>query len=642
MTDHEKPTNELRLTEVVLYKHGLAHYRRRGTVEGTQATLSFRRGDMNAVLKSLTVLEHGAGSIHSVGFASANPLAGANETTIDLGVGEQALQAFVRDIRGQSVIVSYQQGEKARSLNGRVLGLDMNNSESDKLILLGVDGQVRLLRLTEISALRLSDVRINEELAGALDRVMSGDTRREFMIGLSEGSHDLEVSYTLPAPEWRLTYRAIAENNEDGESGELQLQGWAIVDNTLNEAWDGVRLKLVTGRPLEANAQLFDVPMPVAAPQPSPRMAKSRERGGQNYMAMAAVAEESDMDAAQRSFKPQAQGQDMGELFEFTVQEPVSLARGDAAMVPLLATNMSYQRELRLDTRAYRTPPHPIAALTFINSSGYTLDAGPVVLIENGVYKGEATLAYTRDNTDAAIAYAEEKAVAVSRSDQSRVEWGAVQLRKPDALRDTDAVVLAVQQRYDIQVMTLTIDNNSDQERTLTIETAPPAAHADYVQMEAPMVSNSLLSRWRISLPPRKTTRWVWQERVLNFEEVHVGDLTVRKVEAWRHGNLLDEALYDKLAQIARVQQALDTLMTRRGVIEQQMAAVNVQNEEARKTLAILTTEEADLRHELVAQLQAANTRSLSLSAEQNDLDQKLEAGRRRIQQLTRQLIQST
>ena len=50
----------LPLTRVVLYKHGVGHFERQGTVEGDETlSLTFKQAEVSDVLKSLTVLEIG-------------------------------------------------------------------------------------------------------------------------------------------------------------------------------------------------------------------------------------------------------------------------------------------------------------------------------------------------------------------------------------------------------------------------------------------------------------------------------------------------------------------------------------------------------------------------------------------------------
>lgn len=56
-------------------------------------------------------------------------------------------------------------------------------------------------------------------------------------VGKAGGSHKLRLSYVTEAPSWKPSYRVVV-----GKSGKVDLQGWAIVDNTSGEDWKNVRL----------------------------------------------------------------------------------------------------------------------------------------------------------------------------------------------------------------------------------------------------------------------------------------------------------------------------------------------------------------------------------------------------------------
>ncbi len=51
------------------------------------------------------------------------------------------------------------------------------------------------------------------------------------------GPHKVKLSYVTEAPAWKPTYRILV-----GGDGKLELQAWAVVDNTSGEDWDQVKL----------------------------------------------------------------------------------------------------------------------------------------------------------------------------------------------------------------------------------------------------------------------------------------------------------------------------------------------------------------------------------------------------------------
>src|SRR3954451_12859195 len=66
---------ELPVREVILFKHGVGFFSRSGELKsGETARLDFKAGDMNDVLKSLTVEEKGGGKVVGLRYDSSEPL----------------------------------------------------------------------------------------------------------------------------------------------------------------------------------------------------------------------------------------------------------------------------------------------------------------------------------------------------------------------------------------------------------------------------------------------------------------------------------------------------------------------------------------------------------------------------------------
>ena len=60
----------------------------------------------------------------------------------------------------------------------------------------------------------------------------------DMRIGLAKGSaHKLKLSYVTEAPSWKPSYRVVL-----GQNGKVNLEAWAIVDNTSGEDWNNVKL----------------------------------------------------------------------------------------------------------------------------------------------------------------------------------------------------------------------------------------------------------------------------------------------------------------------------------------------------------------------------------------------------------------
>ena len=89
----------LPIRRVVLYKHGVGHFEREGTVDG-DATLSltFKQAEVSDVLKSLTVLDLNGGHVASVSYDSTKPLEQLLGRRADAGWSGQARRRRTRRV----------------------------------------------------------------------------------------------------------------------------------------------------------------------------------------------------------------------------------------------------------------------------------------------------------------------------------------------------------------------------------------------------------------------------------------------------------------------------------------------------------------------------------------------------------------
>src|SRR5690242_14107725 len=92
---------QIPVKRVVLYKNGVGYFEHVGRVQGNQDIgIPLTSGQLNDVLKSLTVLDLGGGRITGVGYASSAPI-DRQLGDLRLPVGERAsLTEFLGALRG--------------------------------------------------------------------------------------------------------------------------------------------------------------------------------------------------------------------------------------------------------------------------------------------------------------------------------------------------------------------------------------------------------------------------------------------------------------------------------------------------------------------------------------------------------------
>ncbi len=240
----------LPVKRVVLYKNGVGYFELVGRVQGNQdVAIPFTSGQLNDVLKSLTLLDLGGGRITAVGYGSSAPVE-RQLGDLRLPVAERTnLNDFIGAIRGARVEIH----SGAVTITGRVLSVERKTrsvngtwNDVDVASLIGDNGDVRTAELLPGFSLKLLDAGLSGRVERYLDIVATGrvaDVRTMVVSTEGTGPRDLFISYVSEVPVWKSTYRIVLGGKEP------LLQGWAIVDNTVGQDWENVQLSLVAGAP---------------------------------------------------------------------------------------------------------------------------------------------------------------------------------------------------------------------------------------------------------------------------------------------------------------------------------------------------------------------------------------------------------
>jgi len=239
---------------VVLYKNGIGYFEHTARVHGNQdLAIDFTTGQLNDVLKSLTVVDLGEGRIGAVRYNSIAPL-DERLRSLRLPLAEQTNSAeFLLALRGARVEVHGGGGGTV----GRLLSVEKERRQNSKGDYVDVttfavvtdSGEMRSFDLGPSTSVRIADRDLNEEVSRYLSLVGSSrarDLRRMTISAIGSSDRDVFVSYISEVPVWKSTYRIILS---DKANEKPLLQGWAIVDNTVGEDWKDVQLSLVAGAP---------------------------------------------------------------------------------------------------------------------------------------------------------------------------------------------------------------------------------------------------------------------------------------------------------------------------------------------------------------------------------------------------------
>ncbi len=595
---------DLTVSKVVLYKHGIGFFERSGSVPaGDTAQLQFKATEMDDVLKSLTVEKRGGGGVSAIRYDSSDPLSKRLEV-FPFRIGNKITLADILDqFKGAQIELRLSSGAvRGAIVSSRLSPATDRQPERIELMLFMDNGELQTVDPTGAAGLRFVDSKLQAQFRDYLEviaRSRSLDKRSVTIESSGESSGEasqVAVSYVVPTPIWKSSYRLVFSGDE------ALLEGWAIVDNTTGEDWTGVQMSLVSGLPVSFISKLYEpryLSRPVvqlaqdrawrptvhggvieseeaqlaqAAGQnrrdnpffankamggviggiiggvggaPKKELAETARLGDRSYRQSVAAAAPGLMagggfkrDQMASTVAAAAVGAELGELFEYKIEEPVTIRKGESAMLPFLRERIKARRLLIYDHA--NGSQHPLNAAELNNTSGTTMDGGAITVYDAGAYAGEALVETIKSGDKRLISYAVDLGTRITTAFDSsnkllgefHYRRGIMTLRR--ALRETK---------------TFTIRNVDSDAKTVIIE---HGARPNYelVDMKA-MEKTANAYRFEVNVEGGETTKFPIVEERVYSEQIGITNLTPDQLFSYVVNKQLDEAGREKLRQIA-------------------------------------------------------------------------------------------
>src|SRR4051812_38875254 len=275
-----KPAVSLPITRVVLFNSGVGYFSRSGEVEGdARVDLTFPESDVNDLLKSMVLEDFNKGRIAAVSYDSREPIARTlSSFAINLN-NNPTFAGILGQLRGEriEVAVSPTAANQPGKLTGTIVGVEKQKVpagaqtvDAEVLTVWCAEG-MRTVRLSDVQSLRFSNPVIESEFRRALEVLALSHDSQKKAVQLhfaGEGKRKVQVGYVVEAPIWKTSYRLVLG---DAEKKAPYLQGWAMVENPTDEDWSGVRMALVSGRPISFRMDLYN-PLYVSRPTVEPEL----------------------------------------------------------------------------------------------------------------------------------------------------------------------------------------------------------------------------------------------------------------------------------------------------------------------------------------------------------------------------------
>lgn len=609
--------SDLPLQKVVLFNSGVGFFEHQSQIEGdAQIDLKFNVDSVNDLLKSMVLQDFGGGRISTVTYESHDPITKTLRTfAIDL-TNNPSLAELLNQMRGERVEI-----ESPNVIQGVIVGVERRRRPAGKgdeevveveVLNLLTDNGLRSVPLDTVGRIAFEDDKLNAEFRQALEVLAMGhatDKKTVTLHFLGNGRRPVRVGYIQQTPIWKTSYRLVLEEDEAPF-----LQGWAIVENTTEQDWKDVALTLVSGRPVSFIMDLYQplyVPRPVvepelfaslrpqtygqdlaekeaefrqldrdAAPAEGQRDALRARRAAKapaEALARGAVSEEAKaamagLDLAQ-GVQSVAQAGDVGELFQYVIDTPVTLPRQQSAMLPIV--NGSVQGAKLVIYNPSVHAKHPLNGLRLTNSTGLHLMQGPITVFDGGAYAGDARIEDLPPGSERLISYALDLDTEV-----------AIESRpSPDRLTQ---VRLAKGTLYATRKFKrgqeYTVKNSGSKPKDALIE-YPIDPSWTLVNPKEPTEKTRDLYRFALVAEPGKPEKLKVEEEMTQTEQVALTNLDIGTIVFYVESRAVSDKVKQALSEIVKRRQAIDELAAQRQQLEQQIAVIDAEQARIRQNM---------------------------------------------------------
>jgi hypothetical protein len=623
----------LPLESVVLFTSGVGYFQHAGEVTGDATVeMQFAADDVNDLLKSMVVLDRDGGAA-TVTYASRDPVTKTLGTFAVNLTDNPSLGDLLGRLRGQKVEL-----DAASPVAGTIVGVEKRRLEAGKdqtvekqfLTLLTSDG-LRTLALDAVTRIKLVDARLQGELEKALAVLALATDNEKKGVAIAftgKGPRNVVVGYVQESPIWKTSYRLVLDG--DAAATKARLQGWAIVENTTDADWRNVRMALVSGRPISFVMDLYQplyVPRPFVEPElyaslrpqvygqtmsdadkqlalADRRLDERGARGGlarremakgvpaapaamaaDGAIAMDAVsgvrggAARGSAIAGIAAMQTAAAGSDLGELFRYEIEKPVTLERQRSAMLPIVAAEVEAERVAIYDERVLAR--HPLSGLRLKNTTGLHLMQGPLTVYDQaggGSYSGDARIEDMAPGTERLVSYAVDLDVEVAARGEGRAE-------EIVNVRLVKGTLFAARKLARAKVFEV---KNSGKNAVKVLLEHPLEGGWTLVAPETP--EEKTRDRYRFAVvaePGKPVTLEVAEEMPIEETQV-LTNLDDDAIFFYSRAKATSPAVREALAEVVRRKREIEQLVRDKGVREQEIATIDQEQTRIRGNMGAL------------------------------------------------------
>ena len=278
------------------------------------------------------------------------------------------------------------------------------------------------------------------------------------------------------------------------------------------------------------------------------------------------------MKEAMASVQSSAATAEAGELFQYVIGD-VSLPRQRSAMIPIVTEEINMQRVSIFNAAVQ--PRHPLHGIRIENSTKVHLMQGPVTVLDEGSYAGDARLNELPSGAKQLISYALDFEMQVDVDQRG----GTSQIQTARIING----VLETQRKQTSRYV-YTLNNESDKQRSVVVE-HPRRPQWELTDTHEPLESTAALHRFFVDVSPDAKEVFIVNEEQVISQSLHLTNLDVSALTLYATSGKIPEKVKRALNQAVVLKRAVQQSDRQIQQKQRQIKAITSEQERIRENM---------------------------------------------------------
>lgn len=259
-----------------------------------------------------------------------------------------------------------------------------------------------------------------------------------------------------------------------------------------------------------------------------------------------------------------ASGQEVGDLFEYKIEQPVTVHRDRSALIPIIQTKMEGER-VAIYNESVRQD-RPFSGVMLKNNTELTLESGSMTVLDGDAYAGEALMERLKPKEERLVSFALDLGTHINVRDKFD--------RQPARIVKVVNGTLQVHY-FQAEQKTFEVTNQTDKPKVMYIEVPIRQGWELSADTMKPYDTTQKYYRFRVELKPSENKQVVIGLKQPLVDQYQIASLSRNDIDLFVSRRYIDEDARKKLIEImdlrqkmANVDQQINSLRVERQSIE--------------------------------------------------------------------------